>query len=507
MTQPAQPDLGEIANALDTLQHEIPRIRNVPAMNQMQDIQAMLAAMEGRLINKITQVHDSVAQVRDSVAQVRNSVTQVRNEAGDRITTLMQIVQTKARARVLNASVSKGASPIYPLLLPNGDPIPDGLFPGTYEEFKGLDGQRLDNLLLQYELNVPPGTLLDDKMRCLSEYCVLEVIFEFVELYGHQCLHITQAPTAFRPYRARRVSSLGIQPHNAEYSTSPYTTMSRINILLLISTWCSVVLTQNTTDTPSEKVGGHLGYIPNTGAAVIFFLLYLSVAAHATWLMFRIKGKYMTALVVCGYIYALGLILRIALGLYVFLNMCTVLSPCGFIATVYVLLGRLSQHLYAEEYLLIRPNWITKIYVTSDVFTLLVQATGGAMAGSNDVDKAKLAGKIFLVGLILQLVSFASYICVFGMFVYWMKTERVVQWNEVRTRSWGKHWKGLVWAVVISCVGITIRCIYRTIEGAQGFDGYLLTHEAYFYVLDVLPLLCAIVQVFFCSLFETRLTF
>ncbi|CUA74093.1 Protein RTA1 [Saccharomyces cerevisiae S288c] [Rhizoctonia solani] len=270
--------------------------------------------------------------------------------------------------------------------------------------------------------------------------------------------------------------------------------------LFVLATTCAFVAAQNTTDTTPEKVGGHLGYIPNTGAAVIFFLLYLSVAAHATWLMFRHKGRYMTALVVCGYIYALGLILRIAygknyssLGLYVFLNMCTVLSPCGFIATVYVLLGRLSRHLYAEEYLLIRPDWITKIYVTSDVFTLLVQATGGAMAGSNDINKAKLAGKIFLVGLVLQLISFASYMFVFGMFVYWMKTERVVQWNEVRTRPWGQYWKGLVWAIIASCLGITIRCIYRTIEGSQGFNGYLLTHEAYFYVLDVFPLFCAIV--------------
>ncbi|EUC63771.1 RTA1-domain protein [Rhizoctonia solani AG-3 Rhs1AP] len=292
--------------------------------------------------------------------------------------------------------------------------------------------------------------------------------------------------------------------------------MSRLGLLVLVSTWCSLVGAQNTTDTPTEKVGGHLGYIPNTGAAVIFFLLYFSVAAHGTWLMFRHKGRYMTALVVCGYIYAFGLILRIgtlfavplgrlligslaygknysSLGLYVFLNLCTVLSPCGFIATVYVLLGRLSQHLYAEEYLLIRPNWITKIYVTSDVVTLLIQAAGGGMASTNDVDRAKLAGRIFLAGLILQLISFASYIFVFGMFVYWMKTERVVQWNEARTRSWGQHWKGLVYAVIVSCLGITIRCIYRTIEGAQGFSGYLLTHEAYFYILDVLPLLCAVI--------------
>ncbi|QRW24452.1 RTA1-like protein [Rhizoctonia solani] len=275
--------------------------------------------------------------------------------------------------------------------------------------------------------------------------------------------------------------------------------MLQLGLLFLVS-WCSFAGAQNTTNSdPNEKVGGHLGYIPNTGAAVIFFLLYLAVAGHATWLILRHKGRYMTALVICGYIYALGLILRIAygknyssLGLYVFLNMCTVLSPCGFIATVYVLLGRLSQHMYAEEYLLIRPSWITKIYVTSDVFTLLVQATGGAMAASDDAEKAKLAGRIFLAGLILQLISFATYVFVFGMFIYWMKTERVVQWNDTRTRPWRKHWKGLVYAVIISCVGIFIRCIYRTAEGSQGFSGHSLSHEAYFYVLDVLPLLCAV---------------
>lgn len=261
------------------------------------------------------------------------------------------------------------------------------------------------------------------------------------------------------------------------------------------------VVAQNSTEPEAhERVGGHLGYIPNTGAAVIFFLLYGLVAAHGSWLMYHYRGRYMTALVICGYIYALGLILRIAygknytsLGLYVFLNMCTVLSPCGFIATVYILLGRLSRHLHAEEYLLIKPNVITKLYVSSDVITLLVQATGGAMAGSDDVDKAKLAGKIFLVGLILQLISFASYMMVFALFIYRMKSERVVQWNDTRTKPLRWHWKGIVWAVAISCLGITIRCIYRTVEGGQGFDGYLLTHEAYFYILDCLPLLFAII--------------
>ncbi|KAG9082850.1 hypothetical protein FS749_006527 [Ceratobasidium sp. UAMH 11750] len=45
--------------------------------------------------------------------------------------------------------------------------------------------------------------------------------------------------------------------------------------------------------------------------------------------------------------------------------------------------------------------------------------------------------------------------------------------------------------MIISCLGIVVRCIYRAVEGSEGFHGYLLTHEVYFFVLDCLPLLVA----------------
>lgn len=38
-----------------------------------------------------------------------------------------------------------------------------------------------------------------------------------------------------------------------------------------------------------------------------------------------------------------------------------------------------------------------------------------------------------------------------------------------------------------------VRSVYRTIELAQGFRGQLITHEVYFFTLDSLPLLLAII--------------
>ncbi|QRW20979.1 RTA1-like protein [Rhizoctonia solani] len=107
-----------------------------------------------------------------------------------------------------------------------------------------------------------------------------------------------------------------------------------------------------------------------------------------------------------GVCYAIGLFMRLPFGsnpdrlsLYIIMNMFTVLSPCAFIATVYMLLGRLALHLDADEYLLVKARIITKLFLTSDIgmlalpyiflqpidheylpSDLLIQAAGGGMA-------------------------------------------------------------------------------------------------------------------------------
>jgi len=44
---------------------------------------------------------------------------------------------------------------------------------------------------------------------------------------------------------------------------------------------------------------------------------------------------------------------------------------------------------------------------------------------------------------------------------------------------------------------IILRAVYRVIELAQGWRGYLITHEVYFYCLDTAPMIvCMAVWVF-----------
>lgn len=59
--------------------------------------------------------------------------------------------------------------------------------------------------------------------------------------------------------------------------------------------------------------------------------------------------------------------------LYIAQNTLIVLSPCGFIAANYVLLGRMARWLKCNSYMLIRPERVTLFFVGSDVVTFLVQ--------------------------------------------------------------------------------------------------------------------------------------
>ncbi|KAH7337988.1 RTA1 like protein-domain-containing protein [Rhizoctonia solani] len=266
-------------------------------------------------------------------------------------------------------------------------------------------------------------------------------------------------------------------------------------LCLLFNSLCALAQESDTNDDAQNP----MGYLPNRPLAVISGLLYLAVPAACLLWGRKRWARYMLTIMIGGVCYALGLFLRLPfrsnphqLGLYIITNMFTVLSPCAFIATVYMLLGRLALHLDADEFLLVKARIITKIFVTSDVVTLLIQASGGGMSAMQSL--SNLGKKIFLVGLIVQLISFILYMVVYAVFLYRMKVYRPEECNLPRNKAeFFSHWTTLAGTLAVSCIGILVRSVFRTIENSQGYHGYLATHEVYFYVLDTLPLFIATV--------------
>jgi len=250
---------------------------------------------------------------------------------------------------------------------------------------------------------------------------------------------------------------------------------------------------------PANDIYNPLRYIASNVLTAISFALVMVVALSQTFLMWRIGGQFMLSMTIACFTFAVGLGLRFGLhaqpeskGIYIAEYLFVVLSPCGFIAANYVLLGRISRWLRGDDHLWISPRRITLVFVISDVVTFLIQAAGGSISISNNPTTAITGSHIFLAGLALQLASFVVFSVLYVRFLWRVYRHEPEQWSQNSGLPWYSDWRSLAGAQVISCIGILIRSVYRTVELSEGYHGKLATSEAYFYGLDTLPLFVAI---------------
>ncbi|RDX56235.1 RTA1-domain-containing protein [Lentinus brumalis] len=250
---------------------------------------------------------------------------------------------------------------------------------------------------------------------------------------------------------------------------------------------------------PKNDPFNPLKYIANNTLSAIAISLVLFIALTQTVLLWRYGGRCMLSMLAGEFTWAVGFGVRFGLhvdpdsqGKYIAYYLFIVLSPCAFIASEYMLMGRLARYIKSNKHLLIRPQRITVVFVASDVTTFLVQAAGALLSISKNQKLSKTGEHIFLAGLALQLASFAFFVLVSLRFLYRVKTREPDTWAMDADKPWHRDWRSLSYVLLISSVGILIRCIYRVIELSQGYRGHLATTEAYFYALDSLPLFVAV---------------
>ncbi|KAG9006490.1 hypothetical protein FRB94_014354 [Tulasnella sp. JGI-2019a] len=256
-----------------------------------------------------------------------------------------------------------------------------------------------------------------------------------------------------------------------------------------------------TDDTTTTTQYNPLRYIPSIALTSVGLAFYLPVTVAMFFLIFTKGAKYMLYMAVGALCYCAGLALRYpfhshpyGLGLFIIMNMFTILSPCAFIAAIYMLLGRLARELGMGKYLLVKPNKLTKYFVISDCTTFFIQASGGGLLSSHTTTMENLGRHLFLIGLVLQLVSFGIFtlLCLIWMYKVHKHAQSIWLRDELAGKSWRQDWRAFASAILVSCAGILVRSVFRVVENSQGFSGHLTTTESYFYILDSLPLFIAI---------------
>lgn len=232
------------------------------------------------------------------------------------------------------------------------------------------------------------------------------------------------------------------------------------------------------------------GYVPSLAAGIVYCVLFaIAVLYHLVRsVQYR---KWPSYLLFLG---ALGELIgwagrtwssKCPYNSHAFLMQVTtlVIAPVFFAAASYVILGQLVIR-RGDEYSILKPKLYLWIFVTSDVVALLVQAAGAGVASNqfNKVGGDPTKGTHIVVGgLAFQIFSMTAFIICFAYFI-------VKSWHFPSPRSENL----VISATIISCLTIYIRCIYRTVQLAQGWTGYLSSHEAFFLALDAAMMVVAV---------------
>ncbi|KAL4940212.1 hypothetical protein BDV06DRAFT_230509 [Aspergillus oleicola] len=221
-------------------------------------------------------------------------------------------------------------------------------------------------------------------------------------------------------------------------------------------------------------------YVPSIAASIIFLLLFLAATVFHCWKAWKTNARFCIAFCLGGLFQVIGYAGRAVctnqtnkLGPYVIQSIFILLAPVLYAASIYMFLKRLMRAVDAEKYSLIRARWLTKTFVTGDIFSFLVQGTGGGMMAMEGM--ADTAKGIVIGGLMIQIVVFGFFMVTSVVFEV-----RMHRGPTAREESWREN----LYPLYAVSVLIMIRSIFRVIEYAGGQKGYLLSHEWTLFVFD-----------------------
>ncbi|KAL1959731.1 hypothetical protein VTO42DRAFT_1317 [Malbranchea cinnamomea] len=239
-------------------------------------------------------------------------------------------------------------------------------------------------------------------------------------------------------------------------------------------------------------------YDPSLPAAVIFATVFaLSTALHFVQLI-NSRTWFFLALAIGGLFQVIGYIGRAishsetpnwTLGPYIIQTLFILIAPALFAASIYMELGRIILMVEGEKLSLIKKRFLTKIFVTGDVLSFVMQGGGGGyMAGAKTADGVHTGENIVVGGLFVQIAFFGFFIITSVIFHYRLA-------NNPTVLSHSTPWRRHLYALYGASVLILIRSIFRVIEYLQGNSGYLLSNEVFLYIFDAL--LMAMVMIIF----------
>ncbi|KAF8851215.1 RTA1 domain-containing protein, partial [Acephala macrosclerotiorum] len=278
--------------------------------------------------------------------------------------------------------------------------------------------------------------------------------------------------------------------------TNEYVTLAPQTITIAVPT-CIMTLTPDKNGyVPPGTCNALYDYYPSFAAAVIFSVLFgiLTVAHIVQAAMYKKKFCW---IVIMGAMWefasfatrSVSTLHQQSVALLLTSQLFVLLAPLWINAFAYMLLARLINFYLPVHKILSIPTAILSIlFVSLDFISFVIQLVGGSHAGPTAPEDQQMKGvHIYMGGIGLQ----QFFIFVFlGLAVKFQ-----MEMRQLQALGGAKEgWKACLWTLYGSLGFITVRIFFRLIEfsGGKTSSNPLPFHEGYFYALEAVPMLFAI---------------
>lgn len=278
----------------------------------------------------------------------------------------------------------------------------------------------------------------------------------------------------------------------------------------------------------SVQVCGQIEYIPNLGGnafymAVLIILLLAQLflcIRYKTWgfLVGMFGGLVLEILGYGGRVWLHNNIFNFNAFLLYLIPLT--IGPAFLSGSIYICLGRIVN-INGAHLSRFSAKTYAVVFVSSDIFSLVLQAVGGALASEADTKSQQDTGvNIMIAGLAYQVFSLLLFLVLWGDFVLRIRKagedQKSPQYAALRRSKYFLYFQfgtyifvsifpaeaiinaKLITALLISTLLILIRSTYRVIELQGGFGGSIANNEPSFMILEGPMIIIAVLLVTIC---------
>lgn len=179
-----------------------------------------------------------------------------------------------------------------------------------------------------------------------------------------------------------------------------------------------------------------------------------------------------------------------SLGPYIVQAVFILIPPAFFAATIYMILGRIVRLVEGDHLSVIKPQIITKVFVTGDYLSFLIQGNASGLTVHSNLHTIAIA--LILVGLVIQLISFVLFFLCAIIF-----HRRFNRKPTIRPYHVDPKWTQTLYMLYAVSILIVIRSVFRIVEYAFGDHGYPISHEWTLYTFDSVLMFLVTIIFFF----------